>query len=580
MINKVSVETNLRIINSKSARKNENIASQQNPNFKGLGGVLLTGMQACERMPMVNVAVIDMLSAILPRTIVESMTNWFAGFEAFRRESSGLVVNCLIPSLITLGIAKGINGGFMPKGVDMSECWADSSMIDKAKTYYMEASSPDKVKESLRNIIADTEGFEGKNKLSFKDILSKEELDSYAEKLAKLTREDMPKKSLAQKINHGFKVCIGKEKREIDPVTEIANSIVEKTRIAENLKVAGKGDAVTASSVNTLLKDSVKFYKGLQKAGDKITVEEFAKRSKNLVRTKSGLGLAVVLPLAISMQYINRWITGKLSGVKGAPIYDDFGKNGKESIEDAPKSKEGLLKQKIISISSMIGVSLLSMMKKPTLGMLEFKGMFPTMDQARIISTATFASRMAAADDKNELAEATVRDIATFSSLYFLGDYAAKAAATVIQNKTGIKLLNETKQLDKDANVFQKAWHWVKDINIKSSEEVVSATEEGLKAKGLKPTAEQLNIIKKELKHATNLRSACQGTSIGVSLALLGIVIPIFTRKNTKKKHEQALKLAQESSPVTADKNEAKESVTPLNVKYSKLTAGFRADKR
>lgn len=562
MINKVSVETNPRIINSKRARKNENTASQQNPNFKGLGGVLLTGMQACERMPMVNVAVIDMLSAILPRTIVESMTNWFAGFEAFRRESSGLVVNCLIPSLITLGIAKGINGGFMPKGVDMSECWADSSMIDKAKTYYMEASSPDKVKESLRNIIADTEGFEGKQKLSFKNILSSEDLDKYSEKLAELSRSNLKNR----KINKEVK--------------KISAEIIDKTRIAENIKVAGKGGEVSASSVTTLLEDSVKFYKGLQKAGDKITVEEFAKRSKNLVRTKSGLGLAVVLPLAISMQYINRWITGKLSGVKGAPIYDDFGKNGKESIEDAPKSKEGLLRQKLISISSMVGVSLLSMMKKPTLGMLEFKGMFPTMDQARIISTATFASRMAAADDKNELAEATVRDIATFSSLYFLGDYAAKAAATVIQNKTGIKLLNETKQLDKNANALQKAWHWVKDVNIKSSEEVVSATEEGLKAKGLKPTAEQLNIIKKELKHATNLRSACQGTSIGVSLALLGIVIPIFTRKNTKKKHEQALKLAQESSPVTADKNEAKESVTPLNVKYSKLTAGFRADKR
>ena len=108
MINKVSVETNPRIINSKRARKNENKANQQNQNFQGLGGVLLTGMQACERMPMVNVAVIDMLSAILPRTIVESITNWFAGFEAFRRESSGLVVNCLIPRLSTLGIAKSI----------------------------------------------------------------------------------------------------------------------------------------------------------------------------------------------------------------------------------------------------------------------------------------------------------------------------------------------------------------------------------------------------------------------------------------------------------------------------------------
>ena len=87
----------------------------------------------------------------------------------------------------------------------------------------------------------------------------------------------------------------------------------------------------------------------------------------------------------------------------------------------------------------MIGVSLLSMMKMPSMGMIEFKGWFPTMDQARIISTTTFASRMAVADDKNELAEATVRDIATFSGLYFLGDYAGKATATAIEKNTGIK---------------------------------------------------------------------------------------------------------------------------------------------
>lgn len=129
----------------------------------------------------------------------------------------------------------------------------------------------------------------------------------------------------------------------------------------------------------------------------------------------------------------------------------------------------------------MIGVSLLSMMKKPTLGMLEFKGMFPTMDQARVISTATFASRMAAADDKNELAESTVRDIATFSGLYFLGDYADKGAATLIEKTKGVRLLNDTKPLKADANVFEKFWHWVKDVKVKSSDEVVSKTAELLK---------------------------------------------------------------------------------------------------
>ena len=539
MINKIGLETGVKL-NSKITHDKKDEGKSENPSFKGLGAIALSGIQACERMPMVNVAVIDMLSAILPRTVIESMTNWFAGFEAFRREFSGLFVNCLIPSIITLGIAKCINPAFMPKGINMSGCWADNSLIDKAADYYKKASSEDKVKESLKNILGDIQGFEGKNNVIFKEALSAAELDSYADELTRLARSDKKDKAL------------GKE------VEKIANKIVEKTHVAENVKIAGTKE-VKAASVTTMLQDSVKFYKELEKAGAKITVEDFAKRSKNLVKTKSLMGLAVVLPLAISMQYINRWITGKLSGVKGAPIYDDFAKN-KENIEINPKAKEGLLKQKLISISSMLGVSLLSMMKMPSMNMLEFKGMFPTMDQARIISTATFASRMAAADDKNELVEATIRDIATFMSLYFLGDYAAKGAATLIQKKTGVVLLNETKKLDKDANIFKKAWHWVKDINIKSSEEVIGKTE-------------------KELKRAKNLRSACQITNLGVSLALLGIVIPVFTRKHTKKKHEQALKIAHEHQNTQTEKTE-QPKVTPLTVEYSQLTTGIRADKQ
>lgn len=556
MINKISsVETSKLNSRNIQARKNEDGRVAQNPNFKGLGAIALTGIQACERMPMVNVAVIDMLSAILPRTIVESMTNWFAGFEAFRRESSGLIVNCIIPSFITLGIAHCINGAFMPKGAKMAGCWADSSLIDKAKDYYKEASSTDKVQESLRNILGDIEGFDGDSPVKFKEVLSQEELDNYSKKLAEISR----KKDNAKEVN------------------KIANEVIKKTHVAENIKIGGKKD-VKAASVNTMLSDSVKFFREFQNAGEKVNIEEFASKSKKLVRTKSLAGLAVVLPLAISMQYINRWITGKLSGVKGAPIYDDFGK-GKETIEENPKAKEGLLRQKLISISSMIGVSLLSMMKRPSMNMLEFKGKFPTMDQARIISTATFASRMAAADDKNELAEATVRDIATFSSLYFLGDYAAKAAATLIQKKTGVILLNDTNKLDSNAGALKKAWHWVKDINIKSSEEVVSNTEIELKKAGKKATEADLKTIEKELKKARNLRSACQVANLGVSLALLGIVIPIFTRRSTKKKHERELKLAQEYSLADSNKNTEPEGVTPLNVKYSTLTAGFRADK-
>ena len=537
MINKIGVDSTSRI-NSHQARKKQD---EGKPSFKGLGSIALQGIQMCERMPMVNVTVIDMLSAILPRTIVESMTNWFAGFEAFRRESSGLVVNCLIPSLVTLGIAKCINPAFMPKGVSMSRCWADSTLIDKAAEYYTKASSEDKVRESLKNILGNIEGYEGKRKILFKDELGSD-LDKYANKLAEISRSSSNDRAMRKEVK------------------KLANEIVEKTHVAENIKIGGNKD-VKALSVQSMLEDSVKFFKEFQKSNNKLDIDNFAKQSKKLVKTKSWLGLGVILPLAISMQYINRWITSKISGVKGAPIYDDFGKNKENNVEQNPEAKKGLFQQKIISISSMVGVALLSMMKKPSMNMLEFKGMFPTMDQARIISTATFASRMAAAEDKNELAEATVRDIATFSSLYFLGDYAAKAAATIIQNKTGVVLLNETKKLDTNANKLQKFWHWVKDINIKSSEEVIGKTE-------------------KELKRAKNLRSACQVTNLGVSLALLGIVIPIFTRHNTKKKHERALQLARENAQQKAEIKQEEPAKTPLNVEYSKLTQGFRAGQK
>ena len=529
MINKICVENNSAgKINSKSIRQQRE-GINQNPNFKGLGAIALAGIQKCEQVPMINVAVIDMLSAILPRTIVESMTNWFAGFEAFRRESSGLVVNCLIPSFITLGIAKCLNPAFMPKGVNMSRCWADKDLITEAAARYEASIADDKVADTLNKLISNIEGVDGTKRVNFAKELGEENISRYAKQLAEISRKDITNSEMRKEVG------------------KISQEIVEKTRVSEHVTV----DKVAAQSVGSMLEDSVKFFREFERADGKISMADFAKKNKNLVRTKSLLGLAVVLPLAASMQYINRWITGKLSGTKGAPIYDDFAK-GKDNIEENPEAKQGLLKQKLISISSMVAVSLLSLTKMPSWKMLDFKGIFPTMDQARIISTTTFASRMAAADDKNELAEATVRDIATFASLYYLGDVAAKGAATMIQKRTGKVLLNDMKPLKENANAWDKFKHWMKDVNIKSSSEVVG-------------------------KKAVNYRTACQVTNIGVSLALLGLIIPIFTRRNTKKKHEQAIKLAQEQNKTqTENKDEAK--VTPLNVQYSKLTAGFRAD--
>ncbi|MCQ2755073.1 MAG: hypothetical protein MJ231_08550, partial [bacterium] len=84
-----------------------------------------------------------------------------------------------------------------------------------------------------------------------------------------------------------------------------------------------------------------------------------------------------------------------------------------------------------------------------------------------------------------------------------------------------------------------------------------------LESRGLTPKKEQAEKIAKELAKGKNLRSACQVANLGVSLLLLGLVIPIFTRRSTKKKHAEAIKIAQEnsSSDIKTGKQTANESV-------------------
>lgn len=67
MIDKISV-TGKQYTPKKDIHK---VQSQQ-PAFKGVGDLLIKGIQACEKEPMVNVSVLDLSTAILPRTFFET----------------------------------------------------------------------------------------------------------------------------------------------------------------------------------------------------------------------------------------------------------------------------------------------------------------------------------------------------------------------------------------------------------------------------------------------------------------------------------------------------------------------------
>ena len=92
MINQVNI-TNQEVY-KKDARLSSynNHLNQLKPSFKGPVEAATAVLQFCNTNPMAGVSLIDMATAIVPRTVVDARTNGFAAAETFRRESSGLIV--------------------------------------------------------------------------------------------------------------------------------------------------------------------------------------------------------------------------------------------------------------------------------------------------------------------------------------------------------------------------------------------------------------------------------------------------------------------------------------------------------
>ena len=557
MINKVDLgSVNNRNIAPQDRKEAGNIA--QSPAFTGLGDIVLKTIQTCEANPMINVSFLDLTTAILPRTIAETFIgskkkdengetqkrhlNIFGGFEAFRREASGLIINCLIPSFIVIGVAKLLNrpvmGGF--KNSDLTKSWANSEAIDSINKYFTSAQGKDteeKIYNTLKSMTQDLHGVDGESEKAFSEFFAN---DKEFEQVLKKTANNIltgNKEEIvsSNKFVRGFKKFFGIKSYK-NYTDDLYTYIVNKTGIAENIRFSEQ-KGYSTSSLKHLLDSSSDILRGTVKENLTAGSSEYGKylsKAKKLVNAKSAIGLlGLIIPLAISAQPINRWITHKLSGKSGAPIYNDD-----KDRHLTPEEQRKLTAEKFFAVPLMWAVAGLSMLlDRPSLKMFQFKNIFPTMDQARIISAATFSSRIAASEDSNELKENTIRDIATFSSFYFLGDYAAKAIATFIQKKTGITLINKLKESDPNANIFQKAWHWAKHTTMKSSDELNAIKDEALRSR------------------SKNLRALCHAGNIAFSLLSLGLFIPLYTRTQTNKKQKE---LAQKEAQALAASEEFK----------------------
>ena len=381
------------------------------------------------------------------------------------------------------------------------------------------------VKSALKKI-------EGLNGVDSWDKLSdhKNLIDKAAELLEPAMKGDARPKNIIQKfkytrernraLKNAYDVLVKGQYTRKDELGRKVVEVIDENggfRATQTLKFNGKN---IGSDLRNFLRDTADIGTALSISKEaRVNPDKFIKQATKLVNAKSLMGLAVVIPLAMSVQTINRAMTRHKYKKAGAPIYKDFENENRELTED---EKKQLKITKPLAVGSIVGLAALSMGKtfpkslSSAVEMLQFNTKFPTLNQCRVIATSTFASRMLAAEDPNELRESTVRDLASFAGLYFLGDYAEKLAATAIQKfskkgKTGeLQMFNKTKKPEEYRNLWQKFTGWIKDTNIKTFDEIAP-------------------------EHK-NYRSLAKLGGLGFSLVFLGVLLPMYNKYVTNKK--------------------------------------------
>ncbi len=511
-----------------NVQQNKNNVKSNSKNFKGAFAdsafnVIDKAFSILDKNAMIQVSFVDTVSTNIPRTLVDLKTGLAAAFETCRREFSGLFVNCLMPGLVVKSVAKILPKNNILKQTNAVNSWANGSAIDKMQEVYTQAKNSgaaDVTKEYVKNALNSLEGLDGKTWVRYADKAAE---PLYGEAIDNITQAVSAK---------------GKNKKLL--LAEAKNKLVQLTKAENVLKFNGSPQSNLEETLRDMTDLGAKFSKAAEQG---ISLDEYSKSLKGFVNKKSIIGLIIVGLIAVSVQTINRAITRKQFKAEGAPIYKEFGK--KDTTQKMnEREKKKFKAKKAASAAGMYGLAALSMMKKPSIGMFQFSNIFPTMDQCRWIAASTFASRMLGAEDENELRETTVRDIASFSGLYFLGDYVKKGAASAIEafskTKKGSKLLgnnvvllNRRKEVAKPvikagASMLEKTkenaiyrikqfGNWIKNTDLKTSGEVSS--------------------IK-----IRNLRNICRIADIAFSIVMLGVLLPKYNRSVTEKKVAAAKK--------------------------------------
>lgn len=510
--------------------KVENKSNLQNKNhvlFKGpidspLSGAITQVLVTIDTNPMVNAALVDVFSMVIPRTYVDTKErNKYAGAETLFRELTGTFIVCLSSGFLAKGIAHLYNKFIEPKTQINPNSWISNDSLNLLNHSWNKGKNSEKY---ISNVLSNLSGIEGRETATWHNIDWKNIEWTDDKKWNNLTWENPKFHNIQEQLKNKENIVktlsqiidgdIGK--KDAKQVLEIAGH-----RITNALKVGNSvsiklDDKMLGTSVHNLLRDTYDLGKNVFR-NKNINIESAINKLTKMNKVKTLGALAVASTLGLTNQYINRLITKKRTGtdafvgeVEYKNIIND--KNTKKTKENKTK----LFAEKLIASVGIIGLAAVVMkIKNPKdfIKKLEFTSAITSGNAIKTVYTATLVGRFLAAKNETELRESATRDYLGFLNWLVFGGFVAKGVANLLD-----KGQNNLFNINKDGKGIK---HWLNEISLKSHAEIAAKGSEFAKK----------NIWKINLAHASGLIYST--VALGVLLPLLNIVI-------TKHKHKKA----------------------------------------
>lgn len=515
-----------RKITQKMKVENSNNKYKNIPSFKGpLDGALTQALVTIDTNPMVNAALVDVFSMVIPRTYVDTKKrNEFAGAETFFREITGTFIVCLSSGILAKGISHLYNKFVQPEIKVNPNSWVSNDSLGLLKHSWDKNKNSEKY---VDQVLSNISGIDGRNTVNFSEINWNNVQWHDDKKWTNFTWNNSEFKNIQEKLkNKGEIVKTLGETIESDVDSKDAKQVLEiiEHRITNALGVGNSinvklDDKTLGTSLHNLLRDIHDLGKNVFKQGINVdaSIEKLTKMNK--VKTLGALSIAA--GLGLTNQYINRQITKKRTGTDAFVGEVEY-KKIKEEKSRENKNNTKLTSLKLLASAGIVGLAAIVMrIKNPAdfVKKLEFTSAITSGNAIKTVYTATLVGRFLAAKNETELRESATRDYLGFLNWLVFGGFVAKGVANLLD-----KGQNNLFNINKNGTGVK---HWLNDISLKSHAEIASKGSEFAKK----------NIWKLNVAHASGL--AYSTIALGILLPLLNIAI---TKNKHKADYEQRLK--------------------------------------